>query len=230
MEDVLVFVPVLRLEPETVQAVFALEWDGPISYLFQRDNPLPEMRDKLKRAVMNHMHQFKRGREVFLAGRFEAMLIIESDIIPPADALKRLADLDCDIAYGVYVFRKSAFGDEPIVNVFERYKPWPEVTRNEGESLTVRRLWDWALRQGVVECSGAGFGCTLIRRNVLESIEFRTEWPINGSHCDTFWTRDAYRAGYKMMADTRVICAHKDEDGTFIRPIGGQDGQDKEAG
>lgn len=216
--DILVFTPVLRLEPETVESVFSLEWEGPITHLFQRDNPQPEQRDKLKRAVRNHLHQFERGREVFLAGRYEAMLIIESDIIPPKDALTRLAALDCDIAYGVYVFRNSRYGDEGVVNVFERYKPWPEMTRNEGESLTVRKLWDWARKQGVVECSGAGFGCVLIKRHVMEAIPFRTEWPLNGAHCDTFWTRDAYQAGYKMLADTAVICGHKDENGSIQWP------------
>jgi len=218
MKDILIFTPVLRLEPETIQAIFALTWDGAISYLFQRDNPIPEQRDRLKRSVMNHLHQFQRGREVFLKGRYDAMLIVESDIIPPPDALQRLWDLQCDIAYGSYVFRHSKMGDEPIVNIFERYKPWPELPRNEGESLTVRRKWKAALAQGVVECSGAGFGCTLIRRHVMEAIPFRVEWPQNGGHCDTYWTRDAYRKGYKMLADTSVICGHKREDGVILWP------------
>lgn len=209
--DVLTFTPVLRLEPETVQAVMSLTWDGPISRLFQRDNPMPSQRDRLKVSIFNHLHQFERGREIFLAGKWDAMLIVESDIIPPSHALESLAALDCDVAYGVYVFRET-----PVVNVFYRYKPWPEVTRNEGESLSIRGLWP--TRQAVVECSGAGFGCTLIKRHVLESTPFRVKFPKDGGHCDTYWTRDVYRKGYKMLADTRVICGHKREDGEVLYP------------
>jgi hypothetical protein len=205
--DVLVFTPVYRLEPETVKALFALEWDGPLSFLLQRDNPY-QRPDGTNEGKLNHLHQYQRGRETFLRGPYEAMLVIESDIIPPPDALKRLAALNVDVAYGVYVFRPGG-----VVNVFERYRErGGKPARNTGESLTVRDgLWDQALRAGVVECSGGGLGCILIKRQVLEAVEFRLI-PGNG-HCDTSWTYDVYQRGYKMMADTKVLCGHISEEG-----------------
>lgn len=211
MQDVLVFTPVLRLEPETREALFALEWDGPLSHLLQRDNPHFETRDKLKQRVLNHLHQYQRGREVFLSGRFDAMLIVESDIIPPRDALIKLAALESDIGFGVYRFRLSN-----VVNIFELY---PGKPRAVGESISIRpgRL-EAAVKAGVVNCSGAGFGCTLIRRHVLETIPFRVEWPKNGGHCDIPFVRDAMRHGFVMMADMSVICGHKDEDGQILWP------------
>ena len=80
VNDVLVFTPILRLEPETKQAIFSLEWEGIISYLLQRDNPIPEQRDRLKRSVMNHLHQFQTG-ELFLVERLDdaAADIAETD-------------------------------------------------------------------------------------------------------------------------------------------------------
>jgi hypothetical protein len=213
--DVMVFVPVYRLEPETVQAVMGLEWGGAISHLFQRDNPHGPMRDELKRKVMNHLHQYQRGREIFLKGTYDAMLIVESDIIPPADALVKLANVGADVAYGVYRFRGS-----DIINIFERY---PDNSgrraRNVGESLTVRqKVFKQAVRQRIYTCSGAGFGCVLIRRRVLDAIEFRMEYPKNGAYCDTWFTEDVYHAGYTQAADMTVICGHKDVDGTVLWP------------
>ena len=117
IKDVLIFTPVYRLEPETVEAVFALDWDGPLSWLFQRDNPHDSSKPKT-----NQLHQYQRGREAFLKGGYDAMLVIESDIIPPKDALKRLAALQADCGYGVYQFRRSR-----IINIFELY-PTAEVT------------------------------------------------------------------------------------------------------
>ncbi|MFW6069661.1 MAG: hypothetical protein ACOC9X_01335 [bacterium] len=213
--DVLVFCPIYRLEPETVEAIFALEWDGPISYLFQRDNPAPVV--SRSDGVANHLHQYRRGREVFLDGRYDAMLVIESDIIPPPYALRRLAVLDCDLAYGCYVFRRG----DPVVNLTEDYgQGQRQRACNVGESLTVRGLWPWALRQGVVEVSGSGLGCVLIRRHVLEAIEFRALNPALKPriHCDTWFTAAAYRAGYSMKADTSVLCGHKTPAGNVLWP------------
>lgn len=211
--DVMVFTPVYRLEEETIRALFALEWDGPLTWVFQRDNPHPGT-DRAT-GVKNHLHQYQRGRETFLAGRYDAMLVVESDIIPPADALKRLAALDCDVAYGVYVFRKS-----PVVNVFERYY-WNMPTKvrkaaNIGESFSVRGLWPPP--QDVMPCSGAGLGCTLIKRHVLEAVEFRTLRNSGAVHCDSWFTNDVYDAGYQMMTDTRVLCGHKTEEGEVLWP------------
>lgn len=207
IRDVLVFTPIYRLEPETVQAIFAMEWNGAISYLFQKDNPYKPTGMGGRK---NHLHQYERGQEVFLAGRYDAMLVIESDIIPPVDALKKLAALDADIAYGVYRFRVSN-----VVNIFERYAP---EARNIGESLSIHphKLYR-AIQRGVTPCSGAGLGCVLIKRQVLEEVKFRRVDSMS-PHCDTWFTSDAYHAGYEMMADMSVICGHKNEFGEVLWP------------
>jgi hypothetical protein len=214
IKDVMVFCPVYRLEPETVDAIFALEWDGPITYHFQRDNPYVmgvDYETERETGVRNHLHQYQRGRDLFLRGDYDAMLVIESDIIPPPDALKRLAAIDTDLAYGAYLFRVS-----PVVNIMERYQ---EGALNIGESLTVRGKWEWAKAQGVVPCSGAGFGCVLIKRHVLEAVEMRVSTlPSARVHCDSWFTCDVYERGFRMMADCGVICGHKKEDGEIIWP------------
>ena len=207
INDVMVFVPVKRLEADTVDAVFALEWDGPITFVFQEDNPLPG--DDRETAKRNHLHQYQRGRETFLRGNYDAMLIIESDIVPPPDALKKLAAVDADLAYGVYVFRVSQ-----VVNIFEAY---PRPSRNPGESLTVRGLWP-KLKNKVIDCSGGGFGCLLVKRHVLEDVRFRLEDEYRGGFCDSQFTRDCWQRGYDMKADTSVICKHINEYGTVLCP------------
>jgi hypothetical protein len=178
-----------------------LEWDGPLSVLLQKDNPTED-------GHLDHFHQYQRGRDLFLNGPYDAMLVIESDILPPADTLKRLAALESDVAYGCYVFRASQ-----VVNILEKY-PVPDA-RNIGESLTVRGLWADAVKKGTIECSGGGLGCILIKRKVLEAIPFEFVGP---GHCDWNWTEDVFRYGFSMKADTGVICGHKDDDGTILWP------------
>lgn len=222
MMDVLVFTPVYRLEQETVEAIFSLEWDGPISYLFQRDNPSEvdgeSSRERRTTGVANHLHQYQRGRKVFLDGRYDAMMVVESDVIPPPDALKRLAALDADVAYGVYLFRVHDYSSRtrPVVNLLEHYG---DGARNVGESWTSRGLWP-PKERGPAVVSGAGLGCVLIKRHVLEAIEFRTLNPKLRPtiHCDSWFTTDVYRAGFSMMADTRVVCGHKTPEGEVLWP------------
>lgn len=205
IRDVLVFTPVLRLEPETVRSIFALEWGGALSFLLQRDNPTGN-------PYQDHLHQYQRGREAFLAGPYEAMLIVESDIILPPDALNRLAALDCDVAYGCYLYR-----DGQVVNVLERYKPWPEYAKNPGESLSIRHMWQAAQRKGVIDCSGGGLGCILVHRRVLEEVPFEDKYTYGGKQFFDFpWTCAVYNAGYRMMADCDVQCGHVDKDGTEL--------------
>lgn len=211
--DVMVFTPVYRLDPQTVQAIMALEHDGPVTLLMQRDNP-QHTDDARADGWANHLHQYQRGRELFLASRCDAMLVIESDMIPPADALTRLAALPADVSYGCYVFRQ---GSGSVVNILERYYPWPQQARNMGESLTVRGLWGAALAAGVIDCSGSGLGCTLIRRPVLEAAPFEAKRDGAGFF-DWQWTQTVYAQGWRMMADCNLHCGHVDEDGRVLWP------------
>lgn len=206
--NVFVFTPVCRLEPETVTAIMSLEWGGPLTFVMQRDNPHGDDGRE------NILHQYRRGRELFLAGDYDAMLVIESDIVPPPNALQRLAAVDADCAYGVYRFRKTN-----IINVFERYPDRDGVPpRNEGESLSLYPAkLARAKRNGVTACSGAGLGCVLIKRHVLERFDFWHE-AQPGGHCDTYFNRDVLRAGMTQRADMRVICGHIDERGVMWTP------------
>lgn len=204
MKRVMVFTPVYRLQPETVASVMALEWDGALTLCLQRDNPHAGGRET--DGPKNHLHQYQRGRELFLQGGNDAMLIIEDDIIAPSDTLKRLASLNCDLAYGVYMFRHGV----KVVNVLQRYRPWPEMARNIGESISLGHLWRKAQQKGIVECSGAGLGCLLIGRQVLEENPF--EASPDGNFFDYGWTEQVYRKGYLMKADVRLHCGHIDGD------------------
>lgn len=208
IRDVMVFVPVHRLETRTLDAVMELEWDGPITRIFQTDNPTTN-------PYQNHLHQYLRGREIFLSGGYDAILIVESDIVPPRDALKKLAALRVDMAYGVYVFRQKQCN---TVNVFERYPDNSgQRARNTGESLSCKPWLLWrAIRERTWPCSGGGFGCLLIRRRVLQQISFHLE--KGGGYCDTPFTDEAYAAGFTMMADMSVLCDHIDKDGTVYKP------------
>ena len=191
-----------RLEPETVEAVLGLDYEGQTTAVFQWAQPTGDS----KRDILR---QYQTGREAFLGGGYDALLVIESDIIPPPDTLKKLIALDTDCAYGVYMFRHG----NPIINIAHRYEG---QAANRGEPLDLRpEILAEAIEQVQYHCTGGGLGCVLIKRHVLEAIEFRNG---NGGHCDTHFNNDVHRLGFDMWADMSVICGHKRPDGEILYP------------
>lgn len=190
-----------RLEPETVTAVTGLDWSGEITHVFQHAPQTGNAHEDI-------LYQYKRGRELFLNSDCDYMLVIESDIIPPADTLQKLMELDADCGYGVYVFRKS-----PVINIFEKYY---QGAKNQGSSLSLSaQKLRRAIKARRIECTGAGLGCVLIKRHILDLIDFRL---APNAHCDTWFNIDVMRGGFSQMADMTVICGHKREDGLILWP------------
>ena len=88
---VLAFTPVYRLEPETVQAVHNQTYGGLWHWLLGYANPTPAHRDP--RGVQNTLYQYNVGRDMFLRGDWQWWWVIESDIIPPLNALERMLEI-----------------------------------------------------------------------------------------------------------------------------------------
>jgi len=188
-----------RLEPETIRAVFTQVYTGHIDHHFTRYNPDPVPGHNIVAA-------YKRLQAVFLAEpKYSHMFILENDIIPPPDALERLLAVDADITYAVYCFRRGT----PVVNI-THIDTTNTLTDNAAEW---RRDFE---RGAVVPCTGLGFGCTLIRRHVLERFEMRSRF--GGGDADTELAKDARAAGLVQRAHLGVVCGHKRPDGCVLWP------------
>jgi hypothetical protein len=136
-----------------------------------------------------------------LAGGYDALLTVEHDMVLPPDAVEKLVDAGAPVAYGVYMLRHGS----NVTNAWEH-----TGGRNLGMSLSLypERLAA-AKRCGVVEVSGVGFGCTLIRRDVLEQIAFRPDGKAKAP--DIPFATDCLRAGIRQVAHFGVACGHVHE-------------------
>lgn len=196
---VLTVTPHNRLEPETIRALFSQSYAGSLSHVFMRDNPEPVIGHNIIRA-------YKRLREIFLSGNYDVLWIVENDVIPPPSALEKMLAVPADIVYGVYLFRRG----KPVVNI---------VHARTGNPITESpQAWAASITTGaVIDCGGKGFGCTLIRRHVLEALEFRSEG--GGGDADSCLAVDAPKAGFTQRAHFGVLCGHKRPDGVTLWPI-----------
>lgn len=198
-KNILLVCPTYRLEPETVDRIHGQKWNrGALDFFFTRDNP--HSGETLYRNIELNMN---KARQVFLKGKYDAMFIVESDMLPPYDALERLAMVEADIAGGLYVMRQWEKATNAMV-----YDP------SRGKNLSAIPLHEL---RGVdlVRTNGVSNGCALIRRDVLEEVVFRAELPLPP---DSAFMQDCNDAGFVTVCDTSVVCGHKCEDGRVLYP------------
>ena len=212
--------PVYGIKEQTVQSVRAIinEYDKPIDWLLAANDNIS---DKPYENVVNHHN---RARQIILEQDYEAMLSIEADMILPPDTASRLMAIDADIVYGLYVWRHKP----------RRWSAYKTLNLWGGESLSfnsdgqnAREAWG-----KVKDVAGLGMGCTLIRRNVLEAINFRIHdgnpgWIVDEYKeqfetlginpyrphphmvCDDWLlAMDAQHYGFSQKADCGLICGH----------------------
>ncbi|MBK8211619.1 MAG: hypothetical protein IPK78_18340, partial [Rhodospirillales bacterium] len=161
--------------------------------------------------LRNVLHQYRNAWRAALEGRFDALVTVEHDIRLPDDgALKRLLATDAEVVFGVYMLRHG----EPVLNTY-RF----EGDKNVGQSLTLhRRDLMAARRRATVRVSGVGWGCTLLRRSVLERMDLSDGGGENPAG-DTAFAAACLQAKIPMLARWDVMCGHYDPQRGWLWPF-----------
>jgi hypothetical protein len=132
-------------------------------------------------------------------------LLLEGDVVPPADALERLLQLNAPVATAVY---PQWLDDRLLTNVQARADAWSESV--PASVFPVRRCL---------------LGCVLVRREVFEKVP--SPWflsTISGSRFvadDEWFCAAVQRAGLGLMCDGRVTCGSIRQ-GTDLLPLMGR--------
>lgn len=193
------------MRPECRAAIEAQQFDGGLQWVVGLDNPYP------LGAHRNVLHQYQQARHLFLASGADALLFVEHDnVLPDATTAQRLYDTalpdgrPADVVYGVYLLRHGM----KVLNAW-RY----EGDRNLGQSLTLFPEELRRAREGgrPVRVSGAGFGCILIRRPIVERFPFHDGGDQQLSP-DVPFAIDVLHAGVVSLARFDVACDHWDGD------------------
>lgn len=194
--------------PETKASLHDQVYDGEIEWRIGLHNPFPG------KSHRNVLAQFERGRELFLESDADVLLLYEHDMTMPANCIAKMTEEIRDgaaVVYGVYMLRHGSW----VLNTFEYIGG-----RNLGESLSIHpgKLAQ-AQREGRVRVSGAGFGCTMVRRDVIERFEFH-KGDENQWAPDVPFAVDVLQAGLVSVARFDVLCGHYDGF-RWLRPFGG---------
>ena len=144
-------------------------------------------------------------RQKFLEGDYNFFFSLEQDVIPPKDVIERLLAHKKEIVSGVYFAEKNLISESfhkkillPVLYDFvkENGKDIPDKMRFFGGD---------ELDGSLKEVKTAGLGCLLIHKKVLKNIKFRYE---KDGFDDVFFCQDLRAKGFKVFADTSVICKH----------------------
>ena len=171
-------------------------------------------------------------RKMFLEGDYDYFFSLEQDVVPPKDVLKRLISQNKEVISGVYynIFTNPQTGQQqmrPLVWVspseeeLEEIKlgkkgPVPQQKLLSGEwkreDMTAQLSVEEVRESKLIEARMTGIGCMLIKRNVLEKIQFRHG---EGGFDDVYFCDDIISNGWKVMVDTSVKCEHLVQPGAW---------------
>ncbi len=144
---------------------------------------------------------------------YDRLLILECDMIPPHDVLQKHAQYDQPIVGAAYFMHETPY--QPIFTA-------PDDANGYHRTFSMKEVRTMMENPALYECMNVGFGCTSIRRDVLE------EWPA-GEHTfanrqgltadgtlvemghDVAFCLRARQLGWKSFVDTSVQCGHLSE-------------------
>jgi FkbM family methyltransferase len=129
---------------------------------------------------------------------YDYLFSVDHDITFPPDTLKKMLEHDVDLVTGVYRQRL-----EP--QQLEIYEPFGG--RMSTEDLFAKK---WKL----IGIGGCGFGCVLVKKEVLVSIgypqfEYHPALDHNNTISeDTDFCKKAMAKGFKLWCDPSILCGH----------------------
>lgn len=125
---------------------------------------------------------------------FDYLFSVDHDVTFPPDTLKRLLEHNKDMVSGIYR---------------QRMEPQAiEIYRKEGGRHDIKDL------KGLTEIGGCGFGCVLVKKEVLAAVgypQFVYHSALDHSKTlseDVDFCIKATKKGFKIWADPSILCGH----------------------
>ncbi len=166
-----------------------------------------------KKASVNYITESQNQiRDYFLKNDYTHLFFLETDLFPHSSVLQILSSLNLPIVSAPYFIHKGSHAMQMSQDIRLVYRQC--LTRNP--SLKEQFM---SIDGSVKQCYSTGFGCTLIKRSVVERFPFRytganlTDNQKGGpSHSDSFFYSDLYLKGVPAYLYTGVAVKHYNSD------------------
>lgn len=133
--------------------------------------------------------------------RYDYLFCVDSDIVLPPDALAKLIAANKDVVSGLYIQRK------PGHHILEIYE-----STHDGKITNIP--WNKLKGRGLVEVAGCGFGCVLVKGEVLRKMPYpHFVYKSALDHAftfseDVYFCQEARKHGFTIWADSTLLCKH----------------------
>jgi hypothetical protein len=184
--------PTPQLFGRTNESIFRQDWPTLDIWFSKGDNPYFDSNGR-----HNIAHNYQKARKWVLDNGYDALMTVEADMIIPPNAVSKLVEADAPVAYGLYCFKNTS-----------TWSAWTRLDMESGRSIRKDPELCKANWGKVMEVAGVGLGCTLIKREVLEAIEFRTDEAHPTVHNDWVFAYDCQQYNFKQVCDLSVVCGH----------------------
>ena len=183
---ILIAVPTFEnIMPETFRAIYECG-AGVADFEFVKGYDCAKARNEIVRKATN--------------GEYDYVLMVDSDVIIPKDTLTLLLEGEPDIITGIIPKKNTKVGEAELFKLGQK-------------NFVDRFLYSELPENERIEVKGGGFGCALVKCSVFKSMKypwFKYVSYDSGSFLseDLYFFNEARKAGYKILADTRVKCGH----------------------
>ena len=189
MAKILIAVPSMdQVSAQFAQSLAQLQKAGDCTVAFQIGSLVYTSRDGLSQIAINQGCDY--------------VFWLDSDMIFPPETLrymlKEMEEKDLDFLSGLY---------------FRRVPPFTPVLFSTLEMKNEMCFWtEWKdVPEGLVEIGGCGFGCVLMKTEMLIAVQARFQamfTPMLGVGEDLSFCWRARQCGYKLYADTNILLGH----------------------
>lgn len=147
-------------------------------------------------------------RKYAIAHKYDYLLHLESDIIPPANVIERLMIHNLPIVSAMYMIN---FGSDSHL-MAQKIEEFGDIR----ETITMKEGMDLMMVDGKLKPAFAvGLGCVLINKKELPKFQFRHEAGKNLAP-DSLWALDTDALGIVKYIDTSVLCQHDNSEWIYV--------------
>jgi GT2 family glycosyltransferase len=157
-------------------------------------------------------------RKILLSSDYDYLLFIESDLLVPPDTLKRLLSYEKPVIGSTYIIGTGPvkvpciFVDDIMKGGFRGTRPIG-IRHNENGTKTydkeeIENFFAKNKEFPIVQCHGMGFGCTLIKRQLLDDTVFWYDLRFDDKHSDVYFYLDMSRKQIPVYVDITTIVPH----------------------
>lgn len=160
-------------------------------------------------------------RDYFLKNNYDRLLVLESDVFITDEALDYLLQMKGDVNSYTYPMRLERFNKYSLCVQGTKGSSSLMITPEDSQLLLNKgdiRLGEYKLNDTTI--THCGYGCTIINRNVLEQVRFKTFKSGNKyPYPDSFFHFEVNKLGFVNMLNTDYLCEHRNLKGETKREI-----------